>query len=115
MLLYSPEPEALRALLSSAFGFKSVDAGGGWLIFGLPPAELGVHPGEGPKFESGMRHEISFMCDDIHATVADLRAKGVQIDGEPEDRRYGIIVTMTLPGGVNVLLYEPRHPLAIGS
>jgi hypothetical protein len=113
MLLYSAEAEALRSMLSAAFGFESVDAGGGWLIFGLPPAELGVHPGEGPNFESGMRHEISFMCDDIHATVADLRAKGVQIDGEPEDRRYGIIVTMTLPGGVKVLLYEPRHPLAI--
>jgi hypothetical protein len=113
MLLYSSEAEALRSMLSSAFGFESVDAGGGWLIFALPPAELGVHPGEGPNFESGMRHEISFMCDDIHATVADLRAKGVQIDGEPEDRRYGIIVTMTLPGGVKVLLYEPRHPLAI--
>jgi hypothetical protein len=113
MLLYSSEAQALRSTLSTAFGFDSVDAGGGWLIFALPPAELGVHPGEGPNFESGMRHEISFMCDDIHATVEDLRAKGVQIDGEPEDRRYGIIVTMTLPGGVKVLLYEPRHPLAI--
>jgi hypothetical protein len=55
-----------------------------------------------------MRHEISFMCDNIHATIADLRAKGVQIDDDPEDRRYGIIVAMTLPGGVRVALYQPR-------
>jgi hypothetical protein len=113
MLLYSSEAEALRSMLSTAFGLDSVDAGRGWLIFGLPPSEIAVHPGEGPAFESGMRHEISFMCDDIHATIADLRAKGVQIDGEPEDRRYGIIVTMTLPGSVKVALYQPRHPLAI--
>jgi hypothetical protein len=113
MLLYSSEAEALRSQLTDAFGFNSVDAGGGWLIFALPPAELGVHPGEGPTFESGVRHEISFMCDDIHATIADLRAKGVQIEGDPDQRRYGAIVTMTLPGGVKVALYEPRHPTAI--
>lgn len=113
MLFYSSEPEALRSQLSNAFGFESVDAGGGWLIFAQPPAELAVHPGEGPNFESGMRHEISFMCDDIHETIADLRAKGVQIDGEPDDRRYGIIVTMTLPGGVKAALYQPRHATAL--
>ena len=70
MLFYSSEAEALRSMLSEAFGFESVDAGGGWLIFAQPPAELAVHPGEGPTFDSGMRHEISFMCDDIHATIA---------------------------------------------
>lgn len=113
MLFYSAEAEALRATLSNAFGLRSVDAGGGWLIFELPPAELGVHPGEGPAFESGMRHEISFMCEDIQATIADLRAKGVQIEGEPEVRRYGAIITMILPGGVRVALYEPRHATAI--
>jgi hypothetical protein len=90
-----------------------VDAGGGWLIFALPPAELGVHPGEGPTFDSGVRHEISFMCKDIHATSADLRGKGIQFEGEPEDRRYRIIVTMTLAGG-KAALYEPRHATAIG-
>jgi hypothetical protein len=113
MLLYTSEPEALRAMLRDVFGFKSVDAGGGWLIFALPPSELGVHPSEGPTFESGVRHQISFMCDNIRATVDELRAKGVQIDGEPEDEGYGITVMMTLPGGVNVMLYEPRHAMAI--
>lgn len=82
MLLYSPEAEALRSTLKNAFGFDSVDAGGGWLIFALPPAELGVHPAEGPNYESGVRHEISFMGDDIHTTVAELRSKGVRIDEE---------------------------------
>ena len=113
MLLYSSEPEALRATLRDAFGFNFVDAHGGWLIFALPPAELGVHPGEGPTYASGVRHEISFMCDDIRATIADLRSKGVQIDGEPSEQSYGIITAMTLPGGVQVTLYQPRHALAI--
>ena len=112
-LLYTSEPEALRAMLRDVFGFPFVDAHGGWLIFALPPADLGVHPGEGPNFESGMRHEISFMCDNIHSTVADLRAKGVQIDGEPETQSYGITINMALPSGVKVTLYEPHHKLAI--
>ena|SRR5688572_2651744 len=110
MLLYTPEAEALRAALRDAFGFTHVDAGQGWLIFGLPPSELGVHPAEGPDQTD---HAISFMCDDIHATVRDLRGKGIRIDGEPEDHGYGIVVTATLPGGVKVQVYEPRHPLAI--
>ncbi len=113
MLLYSHEADALRATLRDTFGLSSVDAGGGWLIFALPPSEIGVHPAEGPTFESGVRHQVSFMCDDIHATVADLRARGVRIDGEPVDEGYGITVTMSLPGGVDVMLYEPRHPMAI--
>jgi len=113
MLLYTSEADALRAVLRDAFGLKSVDAGGGWLIFALPPAEIGVHPGEGPTFESGIRHQVTFMCDDIRATVAELRSKGVQIDGEPEEESFGITVTMTLPGGVKIMLYEPRHKMAI--
>ena len=114
MLLYTPEAEALRATLRDVFGFKYVDAGGGWLIFRLPPSELGVHPAEGPTFESGVRHQVSFMCDDIHATVKELRAKGVEVRGEPEDEGYGITATAVLPGGVEVQVYEPRHPVAIG-
>lgn len=113
MLLYSSEPEALRAMLRDAFGFSSVDAGGGWLIFALPPGEIGVHPGEGPNFESGMRHEISFMCRDIAGTVAELKAKGVQFEGEPVTESYGAIIYMSLPGGVRMALYEPRHAVAI--
>jgi len=115
MLLYSPEADALRSTLRDVFGFRFVDAGGGWLIFALPPSELGVHPAEGPTYDSGVRHQISLMCDDIHATVAELRAKGIQIDGEPVDAGYGVTVMMTLPGGVKVQLYEPRHVMAIAS
>ena len=112
-LLYSPEPEALRAVLRDVFGFRSVDAGGGWLIFALPPAELGVHPTDDSTPGEGVHHEVSLMCDDIHQTVADLRARGIRIDGQPVDQGYGISVMMTLPGEVRVQLYEPRHPTAI--
>ncbi|HWE50518.1 MAG TPA: VOC family protein [Bryobacteraceae bacterium] len=72
-----------------------------------------VHPVEGPADKQAGRHSITFMCDDIHATVADLRAKGVHIDGEPKNEGFGIVITMTLPGEVKVMLYQPRHALAI--
>jgi catechol 2,3-dioxygenase-like lactoylglutathione lyase family enzyme len=115
ILLYTPEPDALRATLRDAFGWKHVDAGEGWLIFALPPAELGVHPAEGPTYESGVRHQLSFMCDDIEATIQELRAKGVEVRGEPQDEGFGITVMLGLPGGVEVLLYEPRHAVAISA
>jgi predicted enzyme related to lactoylglutathione lyase len=113
MLLYSSEPEKLRATLRDVFGWKFVDAGEGWLIFALPPSEIGVHPAEGPTYESGTRHLISLMCDDIHSTMAELRAKGIEFEGEPVDEGYGITVLMKLPGGAEVMLYEPRHATAI--
>jgi catechol 2,3-dioxygenase-like lactoylglutathione lyase family enzyme len=103
VLLYTSEPEAVRAAFRDVFGWKHVDDGDGWLIFALPPAELGVHPGDSP------RHQLSFMCDDIGATVAELRSKGIEFDGEPRELGYGISVTMVLPGGVEIQLYEPRH------
>ena len=104
VLLYTPEAEAVRTLVRDALGWEHVDAGDGWLIFALPPAELGVHPSDGET-----THELSLMCDDIEATVAELRAKGIEIRGEPEDRGYGIVTTMVLPGGVEIDLYEPHH------
>jgi hypothetical protein len=112
-LLYTSEPEALRATLRDAFGWSHVDAGGGWLIFALPPAELGVHPAEGPTYESGIRHQLTLMCDDIVETIRELRSKGIEIKGEPEDEGFGITVMLGLPGGVDVMLYEPRHRIAI--
>jgi hypothetical protein len=115
MLFYTSEPEALRATLRDVFGFKHVDAGQGWLIFRLPPAELGVHPAEGPTFDSGSRHQITFMCDDIHSTAADLRGKGVVVEGTPKDEGWGITVMLQLPGDCKVMLYQPRHPVAIES
>lgn len=113
VLLYTSEPEALRAVLRDVFGWSHVDAGGGWLIFSLPPAEIAVHPGEGPNFEAGMRHELSLMCDDLDATVAELRARGVEVRGEPQSQGWGTVVTLALPGGVDVLLYQPGHSTAI--
>lgn len=109
-LLYTTEPDALRVILRDVFGWSSVEAHPGWLIFALPPAELGVHPimeGEAPH------HELSLMCDDIAATVDELRSRGIEVRGEPEDRGFGIATTVVLPGGVDVVLYEPRHPTAI--
>jgi catechol 2,3-dioxygenase-like lactoylglutathione lyase family enzyme len=106
-ILYTSEPEALRATLRDVFGFDHVDAGDGWLIFAVPPAEMGVHPADGPA------HQVSFMCDDIAATKAELEAKGIEFRGEPENGGFGIVATMVLPGGVDVMLYQPRHPTAI--
>jgi catechol 2,3-dioxygenase-like lactoylglutathione lyase family enzyme len=108
VLLYTPEAEALRATLRDVFGWEHVDAGDGWLIFALPPAELGVHPSE-----STTHHELSLLCDDVAATKAELAAKGIEFRGEPEDMGFGVGLTMVLPGGVEVLLYEPRHPTAV--
>ena len=91
-LLYTSQPEELRAVLRDVFGWKYVDAHEGWLIFALPPAELGVHPADAPS------HELTLMCDDLDATVAELRAKGIEFRGEPEDQGFGIVMTMVLPG-----------------
>ncbi len=108
-LLYTPQAEALRAVLRDVLGWQYVDGGDGWLIFRLPPAELGVHPAE----PGDTHHELAFMCDDVAATVAELRQKGIEIRDEPKDRGFGVGTTMQLPGGVEVLLYEPRHETAI--
>jgi hypothetical protein len=113
VLLYTTEAEKLRATFRDVFGWKHVDAGDGWLIFALPPAELGVHPEEGPTAESGTLHQLSLMCDDINTTVRELRAKGIDIPGEPVDESYGITIAINLPGGCQVMLYEPRHAMAI--
>ena len=109
LLFFSPQAEALRQTLRDAFGWSHVDAGGGWLIFATPPAEVGVHPGDSPA------HEISLMCDDLDATVSELRARGVTVRGDPEARQFGRAVTLVLPGEVEVLLYQPTHPTAIAT
>jgi catechol 2,3-dioxygenase-like lactoylglutathione lyase family enzyme len=106
-LVYTSEPEAVRAVFRDVFGWKHVDAGDGWLIFALPPGEVAAHPAEQP------RQELCLMCDDLEATVAELQAQGIEFDGEPKDEGFGITITMRLPGGADLLLYEPRHPTAI--
>ena len=87
--------------------------GGGWLIFALPPAELGIHPAEGPTFESGVRHQLTLMCDDLTATIEELRSKGINVRAEPQDEGFGITTTIVLPGDLELMLYEPRHRTAI--
>jgi hypothetical protein len=110
-LLYSSQADALRAMLRDVFRLNHVDAGGGWLIFTLPPAELGIHPFEGAQTTSA--HKLNFMCNDIRTTISELRAKGVTVRGEPNDEGFGITALLDLPGGVEVMLYEPRHPVAL--
>jgi hypothetical protein len=106
VLLYTREAERLRETLRDVLGWDSVeghDPPDGWLIFELPPAELGVHPGETP------RHEFTLMCDDLNSTMAELGEKKIEFRGEPRDQGFGIVTTMLLPGGIEVLLYEPKH------
>ncbi|MBT8249887.1 MAG: extradiol dioxygenase [Acidimicrobiia bacterium] len=105
-LIYSSEADAVREIMQDAFGWHSVDAGDGWLIFATPPGEMAVHPGERP------RHEITLMCDDLKSTMADLAEKAVQFVDGPSDEGWGVVVTMLLPGDVKMLLYEPRHETA---
>lgn len=112
VLLYSSEAEKVRAIFRDVFGWKHVDAGDGWLIFALPPSELGVHPAEGETDAARGQHLFSLMCDDINATSRDLKAKGIQVNGDPKDEGWGITVMLTLPGNLEVMLYEPRHPVA---
>jgi catechol 2,3-dioxygenase-like lactoylglutathione lyase family enzyme len=104
MLLYTPEAEALRAVLRDVLGWEYVEDTPGWLIFALPPSELGVHPSDGST-----QHQICLMCDDLERTMAELREKGIEFRGEPAEESFGITTTMLLPGGVEILLYEPRH------
>jgi catechol 2,3-dioxygenase-like lactoylglutathione lyase family enzyme len=106
VIVYSKDAAADRAFLRDVLGLASVDAGRGWLIFALPPAEAAVHPAE----ESG-RHELYFMCDDLQAQISELREKGVSCS-EVQDARWGSITHLRLPGGGEVGLYQPKHPLA---
>ena len=106
-IVYSTNAEADRALLGELLGTRTVDAGGGWLIFALPPAEVAVHPTEGSP-----QHELYLMCDDIETTVAELTERGVVTEGGVSDEGWGLLTTIRLPGGGPLGLYEPRHPVA---
>jgi hypothetical protein len=107
-LLYTSQPEEVRATLRDLLGLGHVDAGDGWLIMKLPPAEVGVHP----SAPGDAHHELSFLCDDIEATMAELREKGHTFDREPEDHGYGLVTYLELPGDLKVQVYQPHHPVA---
>ena len=107
VIVYSKNAEADRAFFRDVLGFKSVDAGHGWLIFALPSAEAAVHPSD----ESGV-HELYFMCDDLKTEIASLTKKGVECS-QVQEQRWGSITKMRLPGGGEVGLYQPKHPTAL--
>jgi len=106
-IVFSPEAEKVRAFFADVLELPSVDAGGGWLIFALPPAELAVHPADGAT-----RHELYLMCDDIEATLAELRGKGVEVAQDVSDQGWGLLASVRLPDGSEFPLYQPRHPVA---
>jgi hypothetical protein len=106
-IFYSNDAEATRTALAKVLGTRLVDAGGGWLIFALPPAEIAVHPAE-----QGGRAELYLMTDDVAATVATLQADGIEVARPISDQGWGLLTAITLPGGVELGLYQPQHPTA---
>jgi catechol 2,3-dioxygenase-like lactoylglutathione lyase family enzyme len=107
VILYTTDAEADRAFIRDVLAFPWVDAGAGWLIFKLPPAEVAVHPTEGSA-----KHEFYLMCDDLEETLAELTAKGVSISRPPRDESWGMLASIHLPSGAELFLYQPRHPTA---
>ena len=107
-LIYAKEAEKVRAFFGDVLGLRSVDAGNGWLIFELPPAELGIHPDP-----TGGAQELYLMCDDLEATIAELEKKGVAFSGAVSEASFGRVTSIHLPGGGELRLYQPRHPTAL--
>jgi catechol 2,3-dioxygenase-like lactoylglutathione lyase family enzyme len=107
VIVYSRDAMADRTFLREVLGFSSVDAGQGWLVFALPPAEMAVHPAE----ENG-RHELYFMCDDLKAEISALGEKGVSCS-EVQEESWGSLTHIPLPGGGQIGLYQPKHPAAV--
>jgi predicted enzyme related to lactoylglutathione lyase len=106
-IVFAEDAHAARAFFDEVLGLRAVDAGGGWLIFALPPAELACHPTS--PADSG-RHQLYLMCDDVEATVADLEAKGVEFAAPISDQGFGRMTRMRVPGGGELGLYQPTHP-----
>lgn len=111
-LVYADDPAAARAFVRDVLGFRAVDTGGGWLIFGTGPSELGVHPsswGPGPADRSDQRFDVSFMCDDLEATMADLAARGATFAGDVVEEEWGRTVQLQVPGAGTMTLYQPTY------
>jgi predicted enzyme related to lactoylglutathione lyase len=114
-LIYADDPERARAFLRDIIGWPHVDSGGGWLIFRTGAGELGVHPtsgGAGAGWSAEAHHEISLICDDIQATVAELRGRGVQFTREVRDGGFGLTTEFVVPGAGTMLLYQAQHATA---
>jgi catechol 2,3-dioxygenase-like lactoylglutathione lyase family enzyme len=108
-MFYTSQPEALRAFLRDKLGFAATDVGDGWLIFDLPEADMGCHPADAGNGAPSGTHDISFYCDDIEQTVAELRARGVEFTGPVADQGYGLVTHFRVPGGFAVQLYQPKY------
>ncbi|GAA5175000.1 hypothetical protein GCM10023321_80060 [Pseudonocardia eucalypti] len=104
-IVFSPDAARVREFFADVLELDSVDAGGGWPIYAMPPAELAVHPTDGPT-----SHGLYLMCDDIERTLATLRAKDVEVVGEVRDAGWGLLAAIRLPDGSELPIYEPRHP-----
>jgi predicted enzyme related to lactoylglutathione lyase len=107
VLIYTRDAEADRAFFRDVLRLDSVDSGGGWLIFALPPSELALHPTQDVD-----EHELYLLCDDIEATATELERKGVPLTRPLGEERWGRVTRITLPGGGRIGLYQPKHPLA---
>ena len=108
-MFYSSEAEALRAFLRDKLGFRHADVGDGWLIFDLPEADMGCHPADPKSGAPSGTHNISFYCDDIEQTVAELKARGVEFTDAVADHGYGLVTHFKMPGDIEVQLYQPRY------
>jgi catechol 2,3-dioxygenase-like lactoylglutathione lyase family enzyme len=108
-MFYSSEAAALRTFIKDKLGLPATDVGDGWLIFDAPEADLGVHPTEGGDGAASGTTGVSFYCDDIEATVADLKAQGVEFTQDIEDHGYGLVTYFKVPGSFTVQLYQPRY------
>jgi predicted enzyme related to lactoylglutathione lyase len=106
-LFYSSDPEATRAFFRDQVRLPGSDVGDGWWIFDVAEGDMGVHPAEDPSYAG--KHDVSFYCDDIDATVADLKSRGVAFTKDVEDHGYGLVTYFAAPGGVTVQLYQPRY------
>jgi catechol 2,3-dioxygenase-like lactoylglutathione lyase family enzyme len=116
VLLYSENPEADRAFFRDVLGFRNVDAGEGWLIFALPPAEAAFHPADGHTAQGHGERELGavlyLMCDNLPATIKSLQAKKV-VCSTVDQARWGSKTSFRLPGGGEIGLYQPSHPMAV--
>jgi hypothetical protein len=108
-MFYSARAEELRAFIRDKLGFPFTDVGEGWLIFDLPEADMGCHPAEGEEAKHTGMHSISFYCDEIHGTVAELKKRGVEFIDGVTDMGYGLVTHFRMPGEIQVQLYQPRY------
>lgn len=108
-MFYTSQPDELRAFLRDKLGLSATDVGQGWLIFDIPDAEMGCHPADPEKGGTSGTHHMSFYCDDVEKTVADLKSRGVEFTTGIEDHGYGLVTHFRVPGDFTVQLYQPRY------